>query len=556
MDEESLSGLVEAPENEVCSRLKQFISKHAKTFTFPDMSRDSKERFFSALAALLSGSHSNSCYALCLECIRIISRDKTDLDRLATDHILDLLLEHSAISCYASEEVDGAKLENADQSVMIEAQNGLCNIIYNSRKAQRYCSQSKCINGIVQRLKTYKDPDVKWEIKFYDMKILFLLTALCADIRPKLRFELHGLTYLIEVLDLCVREAEDLMKPLDDKDADLCSEVLKVLFNLTLSVDKTKPNKLDTEEEAHFMRLVSVLHDLLLIDTVTADKRIDLQSHTVNLLTNMPRDCYEELLTVANEGISTATNNKDVEYDGKNMEAVMILLEFLYIRVDCPSSSLIENLTPILHCLAEACRANRYIRKFCRMKVLPPLRSEVKALPEEGSTLRNKLCRLLTSPITEVKEFTADFLFVLCKESVARMIKYTGYGNSAGLLARKGLLLEGSCSSNLAEYSSDSEESDTEEYAQLRDMVNPITGRWETDPVNPLEGMSDEQKEYEAVQLANMMDKLCSGGVIQPCCIGADGKPQPIESVLQLTERFNQPPTHPHHHQQQQQDSD
>lgn len=44
------------------------------------------------------------------------------------------------------------------------------------------------------------------------------------------------------------------------------------------------------------------------------------------------------------------------------------------------------------------------------------------------------------------------------------MVKYTGYGNASGLLARRGLLLGGK-GSNAANYS-DQEDSDTEEYMQ------------------------------------------------------------------------------------------
>ncbi len=98
---------------------------------------------------------------------------------------------------------------------------------------------------------------------------------------------------------------------------------------------------------------------------------------------------------------------------------------------------------------------------------MPPLK-EVKERPEEGSTLRNRLVRQMTSPHTEVKELVADFLFVLCKENVSRLIKYTGYGNAAGLLANRGLMLGGIC--NSGDYSSESEESDTEEYAKYKDM--------------------------------------------------------------------------------------
>lgn len=51
-----------------------------------------------------------------------------------------------------------------------------------------------------------------------------------------------------------------------------------------------------------------------------------------------------------------------------------------------------------------------------RRQILPPLK-DVHTRPEEGSTLRNCLCRLLTSPITHVKDLSAEFLFILCKHS-------------------------------------------------------------------------------------------------------------------------------------------
>lgn len=37
--------------------------------------------------------------------------------------------------------------------------------------------------------------------------------------------------------------------------------------------------------------------------------------------------------------------------------------------------------------------------------------------PEEGFTLRNKLCLLLTNPTTEIRDLDAEFLFILCKEN-------------------------------------------------------------------------------------------------------------------------------------------
>ena len=62
---------------------------------------------------------------------------------------------------------------------------------------------------------------------------MFLLTC-----RPKLRTDLHGFTYLIEVLDLTLRSVADENKSMSDQEVELCSEILKILFNLTVSIDR------------------------------------------------------------------------------------------------------------------------------------------------------------------------------------------------------------------------------------------------------------------------------------------------------------------------------
>lgn len=48
------------------------------------------------------------------------------------------------------------------------------------------------------------------------------------------------------------------------------------------------------------------------------------------------------------------------------------------------------------------------------------------------------------------------------------MVKYTGYGNAAGMFARKGLL--GRSSQANTNYSSESEDSETEEYTKFKEQ--------------------------------------------------------------------------------------
>jgi len=109
--------------------------------------------------------------------------------------------------------------------------------------------------------------------------------------------------------------------------------------------------------------------------------------------------------------------------------------------------------------------SNRIIRKYLKSQILPPLK-DVLTRPEKGTTLRNKLVKLMTNANLKVKGAVANFLFVLCKESIQRLIKYTGYGNAAGLLANRGLLFGEKRKNN---YSSESEDSDTEEYIKYKE---------------------------------------------------------------------------------------
>ncbi|ETN74871.1 hypothetical protein NECAME_12682, partial [Necator americanus] len=178
------------------------------------------------------------------------------------------------------------------------------------------------------------------------------------------------------------------------------------------------------------------------------------------------------------------------------------------------------------------CTACKEARRYCRLKILPPLvAADVVRRPDEGETLRNKVIRVMMSPAFS-KDLASEFMFVLCKRSVNRLIKYTGLGHSAGLLANSGLLGQ----INAPKSASDSEDSETEDYRAVENRINPVTGclRPETSGPSPLDGMSEEQKEYEAMKLVNAMNKLMKTGVVKPGTIGEDGRPREVGHVLEL----------------------
>ena len=50
--------------------------------------------------------------------------------------------------------------------------------------------------------------------------------------------------------------------------------------------------------------------------------------------------------------------------------------------------------------------------------------------------------------------------------------------------------------------------------------MNPVSGCVEPERPSPFAGMSEEQKEYEANKLANIIDRLHSLGVVKPGKLG------------------------------------
>uniref|UniRef100_A0A8C2ABC5 Synembryn n=1 Tax=Cyprinus carpio TaxID=7962 RepID=A0A8C2ABC5_CYPCA len=403
-----------------------------------------------------------------------------------------------------------------------EAMKALCNVIYNSPKAQERACILRLLHGLSERLKDGIHSSSPPSGQFYELRLLFLLTAL----RPELRKELcqeRGVSMLTAALEQCleVRWGEthevltDLTAPPVSKDVTQHAlEILKTLFNITFSVHR---QEVDEEAADLYRHLAAVLRHCLLVPCEGEDRKEELQGHTVNVLSALPLQCLDVLLSVRlSEGSK--------ESGGVNMDCVHTLLLFMEKRMD-RGHKMKEKLAPVLNLLTESSKAHRETRHYLRQQILPPLR-DVEMRPEQGNTLRSKLVRLMTHVDTDIKQCAAELLFVLCKENVSRFVKYTGYGNAAGLLAARGLL-NGRGPSPQPQYSSDSD-SDTEEYRQAKDRINLVTGRVEDEQPDPMEGMTEEEKEAEALRLINMFNKLSRGKIIQPVGVTTDGKLAPL----------------------------
>lgn len=501
-----LNTLVSGTCKEISEDIRIFSEKYGSKLIFEELDQDNlRTKMYEILFNHLTSSAYSSIRDRCLAALRILSRDKTELDELITNQRLDVILQYA----------DLGPDQNVSVNTKVEALKLLYNLLFNSSKIQTTISQTSCLQRLVKHISKYGN-DSPYEIKLFNIRILFLITALNVPTRSIVKDELHGDIHLTEILrNISASSQQKEERMLHDDDTVLACEILKVLFNLYIQADDSA-----VEEREKYKSLVSILYELFLCGSAT--KQEQLQSNIINLLTVIPFTSYSPIIR------PVQGDNCQAVYQNMDVTAISILIKFLDQRLDL-ETNLLENTSPVITALIRLAKAERLIRKYVRLQVLPPLQDVMKR-PEEGTTLRAKLCKLLTCPLTELRDLVAEFLFVLCKENVSRMVKYTGYGNAAGMFANKGLLgrHQQEC------YSSESEDSETEEYVKYKEQINPVTGCYEHPKPNPTEGMSEEQKEYEALQLVGLMDKLTREGIVQPCRIGEDGKPKPIQHVLEL----------------------
>ncbi|OCT73075.1 synembryn-A-like isoform X1 [Xenopus laevis] len=517
-----LDKLESGDQERVQKSLAEYNQENSQCFFFSAEQREERKKLGELVINFLNRDLQPSCQMACLETIRILSRDKHALSPFIGRSAVQTLAQYAGLDY--SEEMEMPCIPDGESAV--EALKGLCNIIYNSVEAQEVAKDLRLVCGLARRLKLYNETRSSHESKFFDLRLLFLLTALSVDMRRQLAQELRGVSLLTDALestlalkwsDIYEVVTDRLAPPLGKEETERVMEILKALFNITFDISR---REVDEEEAALYRHLAAILRHCLLRQSDGEDRTEEFHGHTVNLLVNLPLMCLDVLLTPKVEQGS-------VEYMGMNMDTVEVLLLFLDRRLD-RGHKLRETLTPVLNLLTESSRVHRETRKFLRAKVLPPLR-DVKNRPEVGNTLRNKLVRLMTHVDTDVKHCAAEFLFVLCKENVSRFVKYTGYGNAAGLLAARGLLAGGR---GEGRYSED-EDTDTEEYREAKANINPVTGRVEEKQPNPMDGMTEEQKEYEAMKLVNMFDKLSREQIIQPMGVTSDGKLGPLDETAQ-----------------------
>eukprot|EP00794_Sanderia_malayensis_P018841 gene18841-20737_t len=538
------------------SRLIDFQTAYKNVFSFENVKSDELKQSIDIFIQIMT---ENSCLGLgedksslmkakkeSLGCLRIVSRSKDCASILAQN-------EGYALGILSMANVSSNAQSGGETDLILEALRVISNCLFHNQRFRQIFMKEECTKYVTDLLsKSLESEFLEKEATLLEVKILFLISALEHGVRAKMVTEYGTLDVLVKILEVSLRKKgliqnegigampeEKKIKNQEshlfaEMDIKLFSEILKTLFNI--SVDACEDCTKDYTSSDTYKKLMVVLHCFLTHLSTTVDHFNELLGHIAHMIINIPTCCLDGLTPNAKRrGWNERIPKRDgypIEYELKDMSAIVTLILALdnELKSNKKQQEGCNIVFSILATLSRVCRYMRFVRKYLRDQILPPIK-DATVRPELIDSLKGRLVKLMTTVDTNTKTVCADFLFVLCKENVDRLVKHTGYGNAAGLLASRGLM-DKSSATKTGDYSSEDSDSETEEYNAVADeidlMTGAVSGRTEGD--DPMKDMTDEEKQANAEELMGLIDRLAALNVVKPMKIGEDGCPQEVSN--------------------------
>lgn len=163
-----------------------------------------------------------------LQSIRILSRDRSCLAAFTRRQSLQALARSAGVA-------EGAAPGPLDMDAVLESLKCLCNLVLSSPQAQALAAEARLVVRLAQRVGLHGESSFPHEVQLFDLRLLFLLTALRPEVRQQLFQELQGVPLLAEALQLTLGAGPGQSPPerLPPQQTERAMEVLKVLFNIT-----------------------------------------------------------------------------------------------------------------------------------------------------------------------------------------------------------------------------------------------------------------------------------------------------------------------------------
>ncbi|RIB19319.1 guanine nucleotide exchange factor [Gigaspora rosea] len=510
----------------VSSILTSFLSNSSEIASL-DVSKKSE-----LVSALLSDLDENGVQLkwnddvrlLALQTLKTLGRNVNGCELLFSDKGFLILLSHASL---LSNDVV------VDTPVAQEALTCIANALLLEEDTRDLFEKHNCISKICLGLK-----DVKISIKtqFLYSRILFLVTIKTSPIVKQLIDDLKIIDILHNTINNLVKEisSSTIVEPSPSPitRVTLLNEQLKFLFNLMHydpKIVREEGKGKNQELPSKFEKLLPII--IKIITELPPPSPLPLSpphSHAIHALLNFPVTPYKSIwfppeqktqqYALLNKFLETlktmifiaVNGDPDVGIEngqqkyGVNFDEVIPPLVALIrklaeedelARINAKNILLPDD--PYIYIINLGCYFENNIDNFS----LEILSDRSKPL-EKGDDLSARLIRLMTSAmLPNLKDGVSELLYVICDQDVNLFIHHVGYGNAAGFLMNRNIMVPPLTSSSKQKVHSDK-------------SINPITGQYLENEAPSLSDMTDEEKEREAERLFVLFERLKKTGVM------------------------------------------
>lgn len=250
----SLANLGSQNEPDAVKTLQQFCSENERVFSFFHIDVSLRKNFIDViLSELTTKQHGLEFKIHAISALRILSRDKDGLGSLTSEKSTSALLSLAELAPEGTKaerntcSIDVAHRTSSDKDslervvastyVVVEALKCLCNVVYHSPVARQHCFKLRCIEAVIARTQRwFENSLLVSDVKYYDMRFLFLLTALENTARVEVVAN-NGFCVLTHALDTCIPGKEQRKVCHETKVKDGCGQLTGARLH-TLTVEE------------------------------------------------------------------------------------------------------------------------------------------------------------------------------------------------------------------------------------------------------------------------------------------------------------------------------
>ncbi|CAG8457461.1 15842_t:CDS:2 [Funneliformis mosseae] len=442
-----------------------------------------------------------------LQVLKILGRDAKGCDNLFSDEGFKILLIHANLLDPES----GSKSSIiADTPVTQESLTCIANTLLLEENTRELFDKYKCVPGVCQFL---KDEGISIKTQFLLSRILFVMTV---RPQPAVQSLIDDLGIIDVLFKSISKYVEELSSSNNSSSEDINSlpitrvmvlnEQLKLLFNLMMNDPKIeRDNNLQVKGKSvecpsKFEKLLlPVLKILLKIPKSMQLPLSPPHSHAIHALLNFPVEPYKSIW------FPPSSEKKEQYVVCYNLIDMLKSMVYTIVKND-PDEIISKNennldfdeiITPLVVLIKKLADEDNDAKILIGNELLPDNVDRSKPL-EKGDSLTSRLIRLMTSVmLPHLKDNVSELLFSLCDQDANLFVHNVGYGNAAGFLMNRNIMIP---PSTTAKYSDKS--------------INPITGQYFDNELPSLSNMTDEEKEREAEKLFVLFERLKKTGVM------------------------------------------